>query len=34
MDCANHSYKCQVLLLLYAEENYYNNESVECDGAI
>jgi len=31
---ANDNYKCQVVLLLYAEENYYNNESVECDGAI
>ena len=31
---ANENYKCQVVLLLYAEENYYNNESVECDGAI
>ena len=38
---ANHSYKCEVLLLLYAEKNYYNNgchetlyESEGCDGAI
>lgn len=31
---ANEFYKRQVVLLLYAEEQYYNDETVECDGAI
>jgi hypothetical protein len=31
---ANDNCKWQVVLLLYAEENYYNNECVGCDGAI
>jgi hypothetical protein len=30
----NHNYKNQVVLLLYAEQSYYNNEYVECNGAI
>ena len=30
----NHWYKTQVVLLLYAEQSYYNNESAECDGVI
>jgi len=30
----NHWYKRQVVLLLYAEQSYYNNESSECDGTI
>jgi hypothetical protein len=30
----NHCYMSQVVLLLYAEQSYYDNESVDCYGAV